>query len=232
MISFSIIIPVLNEASLVNDAVGRALRIGSGFDNEIIVIDGDEDGRTINVLNDKSVITGISARGRGEQMNHGALCAKGDVLMFLHADTKLPDHALRSISSIMEDEECAGGAFDLGIESSRPVFRLIEKLVHFRTRLTGIPYGDQAIFIRKEVFVRMKGFKDIPLMEDVEFMKRLKRSGHKISIIPQKVLTSPRRWEEEGVLFCTLRNTLLRGFYELGVQPDKLARFYYPEGKK
>ena len=227
MHSFSIIIPVLNESSVINHTVEQVCRIGCGFDMEVIVIDGDSQGRTINVLRNSEIIKGISPRGRGEQMDKGASFAHGEILLFLHTDTELPEHALRTISSVMGDKEYAGGAFDLGIRSARLIFRLMEKLVHVRTRLTRIPYGDQAIFLRKEVFDKMKGFKKIPLMEDVEFMKRIKRSGYKIRIIPQKVKTSPRRWEKEGVIYCTLRNWMLRGLYHLGVQPDKLVKFYY-----
>jgi rSAM/selenodomain-associated transferase 2 len=227
MHSFSIIIPVLNESSVINHTVEHVCRIGSGFDMEVIVIDGDSQGRTINVLRNSEIIKGISPRGRGEQMDKGASLAHGEILLFLHTDTELPANALRTISTVMGDKEYAGGAFDLGIKSARLIFRLMEKLVHVRTRLTRIPYGDQAIFLRKEVFDKMKGFKKIPLMEDVEFMKRIKRSGYKICIVPQKVKTSPRRWEKEGVIYCTLRNWMLRGLYHLGVQPDKLVKFYY-----
>jgi rSAM/selenodomain-associated transferase 2 len=229
MHSFSIIIPVLNESSIINHTVERLDRIGSGFDVEVIVIDGDKEERTINVLRNNEVIKGVSPRGRGKQMNKGASLAKGEILLFLHTDTELPGSALRRISSLMDDTRCAGGAFDLGIDSGKPVFRLLEKLVYLRTRLTSIPYGDQAIFIRKGVFDKMNGFKEIPVMEDVEFMRRMKISGHKIRIIPLKVKTSPRRWEKEGVLYCTLRNWTLRGLYHLGVQPDKLVRFYYSD---
>jgi rSAM/selenodomain-associated transferase 2 len=232
MHSFSIIIPVLNESSIINHTAEQMYRIGSGFHIEVIVIDSDKEGKTINVLKNREVIKGISPRGRGRQMNKGASVATGEILIFLHTDTELPDHAMRAISSVMDDEKYAGGAFDLGIKSGRSVFRLIEKLVYLRTRLTRIPYGDQAIFIRKEVFDAMEGYKEIPLMEDVEFMRRMKRSGYNICIIPQKVKTSPRRWEKEGIVYCTLRNWILQGLYHLGVNPGKLVKFYYRDWDK
>ncbi len=232
MYSFSIIIPVLNESSIINHTVEHVYSIGSGSDIEVIVIDGDYEGKTISVLRNKEVIKDISPMGRGKQMNKGASLAKGEILLFLHADTELPEHALRTISSVMDRGQYAGGAFDLGIKSDRSVFRLIEKLVYVRTRLTRVPYGDQAIFIKKNYFDRMNGFEEIPLMEDLEFMRRMKRSGYKICIIPQKVITSPRRWEREGVIGCTLRNWSLRSLYLLGVQPDKLVRFYYRDWEK
>ena len=232
MHSFSIIIPVLDELSIINYTVEQIFRIGSGFPVEVIVVDGDKEGKTINVLTNREVIKVISPRGRGIQMNKGASVAKGKTLVFLHTDTELPVHAMRAISSVMDDAKYAGGVFDLGIKSGRAVFRLIEKLVYFRTRLTRIPYGDQAIFIRKDVFDEMDGYKEIPLMEDVEFMGRMKRLGYNICIIPQKVKTSPRRWEKEGIVYCTLRNLILQGLYHLGVKPDKLVKFYYRDWDK
>jgi len=117
----------------------------------------------------------------------------------------------------------------LGINSDRRVFRLTEQFVSIRTHLTRIPYGDQAIFIRREVFDRLNGFKEIPIMEDVDLMWRIKKAGDKIYIIPEKVTTSPRRWEREGILYCTLRNWIIVILYLLGAKPEKLARHYYPD---
>jgi hypothetical protein len=103
---------------------------------------------------------------------------------------------------------------------------VIGTLSSFRSRLSRIPFGDQALFIRKEYFNRIGGYKEIPLMEDVELMRRIKRTGDKIWIIPERVMTSARRWEREGVIYCTFRNWTLQILYLLGVSPDKLARFY------
>lgn len=227
--SFSIIIPVLHESSIINQTIEHIRRIGAGFEFEIIVVDGDKEGGTINSIKNNDVVKIVSPKGRGIQMNKGAFTAKGEILLFLHIDTELPEGAFARISSVIDDVEYAGGAFDLGIESGRWIFRLIEKLVFVRTRATRVPYGDQAIFIRRECFETLKGFKDIPIMEDVEFMQRLKKSGYKISIIPRKVKTSSRRWEREGVLYCTMRNWALISLYSLGVKPEKLVKFYYPE---
>ncbi len=227
--SFSVIIPVLDESSTINQTIEHIYHVGSGTDIEVIVIDGDVEGKTIRAIRNKEVIKGISPRGRGKQMNKGASLAQKDILVFLHTDTELPEDAFRTISSIMEGKRYLAGAFDLGIRSSRPVFRIIEKAVYVRTRVTRIPCGDQAIFIKKDFFDRLNGFQEIPLMEDVEFMRRMKRSGYKICIIPQKVKTSPRRWEKEGIFYCTMRNWILRSLYLLGVPPDKLVRFYYSD---
>ena len=223
---FSIIMPVLHEASTINHAIDHIRDIRSGFHVEIIVVDGASGGDTIHSITDKKVTKVISQKGRGEQMNMGASLAKGNVLLFLHTDTRLPENAFSSIADVMDKKEYAGGAFELGIKSDRRIFSLIEKSVSLRTRLTRIPYGDQAMFIKREVFKRIKGFKEIPIMEDVDLMRRIKKSGHKIYIIPEKVKTSPRRWEREGVLYCTLRNWAITILYFFGAKPESLARYY------
>jgi rSAM/selenodomain-associated transferase 2 len=225
--SFSIVIPVLNEASVINHTVEHLCRIRSGFDVEVIVVDGDPHGATLSAIHHKDVIKVLSPRGRGTQMNKGASVSKGELLLFLHTDTELPEDAFSIITSFMQNTRFVGGAFDLGIDSRRPVFRLIERMVFVRTRITNVPYGDQAIFMQREFFHELNGFKDIPLMEDVELMKRIKRRGYRICIIPQKIKTSPRRWEREGVFYCTLRNWALISLYSLGVSPEKLVKFYY-----
>lgn len=230
--SFSIIIPVLNESAIINQTIEYVYRIGSGIDIEVIVVDGDPEGKTINSITNKKVIKLISPKGRGRQMNKGASIARGDILLFLHSDTELPKDAFSAISSALDKKEYVGGAFDLGIKSERLIFRLIEKMVYIRSRLTGIPYGDQAIFIKKEFFTRMNGHQEIPIMEDVELMRRIKKIGHKIYIIREKVRTSPRRYEKEGVIYCTMRNWLLIGLYYLGMKPEKLVKLYYRDWNK
>ena len=227
--TFSVIIPVLNEPLIINQTVEHVCRLSSGFGLEVIVVDGEAEGRTIKEIKNGNVIKSVSPKGRGRQMNRGASLAHGDILLFLHTDTELPEDALTVISSTMDKTRCVGGSFDLGIKSERFIFRLIEQIVHVRTRVTRIPYGDQVIFIKRDVFESMKGFREIPLMEDVDLMKRIKKSGCRTCMIPQKVKTSPRRWEREGVLYCTLRNRMLIGLYHLGVDPEKLVKFYYKD---
>jgi rSAM/selenodomain-associated transferase 2 len=159
-------------------------------------------------------------------MNKGAVAATGDILLFLHADTLLPTGAFEKIITIMRTGRYVGGAFDLGIVSDRTSYRIIECAASYRSRLTRIPYGDQAIFIRKDVFMGLGGYREFPIMEDVELMRSIKRSGHRIFIIATKVKTSPRRWEKEGIIYCTVRNWVLMTLYLLGVKPNTLARFY------
>ena len=230
--SFSIILPVLNESPIINQTIEHIYRLGHGFDLEVIVVDGDTEGGTVYRIKDERVTKVISPKGRGRQMNKGASVATGDILLFLHTDIELPENAFRTISAVIDRKQYVGGAFDLGIKSGRLIFRLIEKMVYIRTRLTGIPYGDQAIFIKKDFFAGMKGYQEIPIMEDVELMRRIKKSGYKICIIPQKVSTSPRRYKKEGVIFCTLRNWILMSLYLLGVEPEKLVKYYYRDWNK
>jgi len=224
--TFSVIIPVFNEASVINHAVEHVHHIGAGFDFEIIVVDGDAEGRTIKTLKHTGAQTITSRKGRGRQMNAGAARAQGDILIFLHTDTKLPGDAFTDISDTIHQRNHDAGAFNLGIESDRFAYRLIEKMVSIRSGITKIPYGDQAIFVKKDVFTQLGGFQEIPLMEDVEFMRRLKKSGFSICVLPKKVKTSPRRWEDEGIFYCTMRNWLLISLYLAGVRPEKLVRFY------
>lgn len=228
-ISFSFIIPVLNEQTFINNVINHTQRLCSNFEHEIIVVDGDKSRSTINLIEDENVIKIVAERGRAKQMNAGAKIAKKDVLIFLHADTELPDNALYEISNVIINNNFSCGAFELGIKSNRCIFRIIEKIVSIRTRLTKIPYGDQVIFIKKELFNKLNGYKDIPLMEDVELMQRLKKLGEKVFIIPYKVKTSSRRWDNEGVIYCTLRNWFLISLFLLGFSPEKLSRFYYKE---
>ena len=223
---FSIIIPVLKEQDRINSLIEHVHSQGYEGACEIIVVDGDPQGGTIKVIQDEDVISITSKKGRAFQMNIGAELAHGEVLIFLHADTKLPPNALEKISQVLEDAKYVGGAFDLGIGSDRLFLKYIAARARFRSRLNRIPYGDQAIFIRKSYFDKIGRFKDIPLMEDVELMRRIKKRGDEIFILRDRVKTSARRWEKEGIFYTTLRNQVLVSLYYLGVRPDKLAKYY------
>ena len=159
-------------------------------------------------------------------MNKGALLASGDIVLFLHADTEIPPDGLERICSAMRCKQYVGGSFDLGIRSRKLRFRLIERVASLRSRMTRVPYGDQAIFLRREYFLRIGGFLELPILEDVELMRRIRRLDGNICILEERVRTSARRWEHEGALYCTVRNWTLVGLYLLGVSPDRLARFY------
>jgi len=223
---FSIVIPVLNEQDQINSLIEHLHSQSYEAACEIIVADGDPQGRTIKVIRDENVTSLTSKRGRAYQMNAGAELAHGEVLIFLHADTKLPPNALEKISQVLEDAKYVGGAFDLGIDSDSLLLKYIAARTRFRSRLNRIPYGDQAIFIRRSYFDKIGRFKDIPLMEDVELMRRIKKRGDEIFILRDRVKTSARRWEKEGTFYTTLKNRLLVGLYYVGVSPDKLAKYY------
>lgn len=223
---FSIIIPVLHEAYGINPLIDHLYNQHTDRNFEVIVVDGDPDRNTLSAINHKGVIPVSAEKGRGRQMNAGAAIARGEILIFLHADTHLPFNALRQIGSAMEQKRYIGGVFDLGIRSDRLALKIIARLASLRSRLTRIPYGDQAIFMRKDYFNKIGGYREIPLMEDVELLQRVKKMGDKIWIISDRVSTSPRRWEKEGIVCCTLRNWILQGLYLMGVSPHKLAKFY------
>lgn len=222
----SIIIPVFCEQAIINRTVETVRSRRGGKAAEIIVVDGQAEKETLAAIRDGSVHKLSSEKGRGRQLNRGAAVATGDVLIFLHADTVLPSTAFERIAGAMRDKDYVGGAFDLCIDSRRMAFRVIETVANMRSRLTRIPYGDQAIFIRTSYFRTLGGFKEIPIMEDVDLMQRIKRHGRRIVIFREPVMTSARRWEKEGPVFVTLRNWFLMILHLCGVAPERLARFY------
>jgi rSAM/selenodomain-associated transferase 2 len=226
---FSIVIPAYREAGRINDMLDRLMGITGAEDSEVIVVDGAPEQSTLAVIKSPAVRKIASSKGRGVQLNTGAREAAGAILIFLHADTRLPPNALETIDRVMNSGDPVAGAFDLGIDSDRFAFRVIEKIASLRSRLTRIPYGDQAVFLRRDYFHSLGGFQDIPIMEDVELMQRIKKRGGKIHILTDRVQTSARRWEKEGILCGTLRNWLLISLYHMGVRPETLARFYKPD---
>jgi rSAM/selenodomain-associated transferase 2 len=238
MTRFSIIIPALNEAVTINGLISHLRGLQQAAKAEIIIVDGSDDGDTAGAVNHESVRCINSQRGRAIQMNTGAQIAQGDILIFLHADTRLPQDALILIDRAIGQDGVVGGAFDLAIQSNRKSLKIIGKVASRRSRMTRIPYGDQAIFIRRDYFRNLGGYPEVPLMEDVALMRIIKRRGDRIHIIPRCVGTSPRRWEKEGILYTTIRNWTLISLYFLGIPPETLAGYYrsgkhvYGAGKK
>ncbi len=224
--SISIIIPVLHEAHIINHLIGHLMRLPYDGNMEIIVVDGDPSGDSIQVIPGTLIKKILSRRGRGMQMNAGARSASGDILLFLHADTFLPSNGLILLAKAMQEPSVLGGAFDLSIDAAGRWFRWIEKAASLRSRITRIPYGDQAIFIRRNYFTACGGYAEIAIMEDVELMRRMNRSGHRITLLPFPVRTSPRRWKKTGILRNTLRNWMLLILFYLGVPAGRLKRFY------
>ena len=222
----SVILPVLNESDTINGVLARLQALGSDDLVEIIVVDGNPSGSTLAAITVPGVRTLVAEQGRACQMNRGAAVATGDILLFLHADTLLPTNAITRIREVMDDKRFVGGAFDLEFNTKRTIFKITEWYVFLRTRLTRIPFGDQAIFIRRTYFKKIGGYRDIPIMEDVELMKRIRKRTDNICIIPATVRTSVRRYEQEGILYCTLRNWLLQISFALGMPAERLAKWY------
>lgn len=223
---FSVVVPVLDEAAEINSVIACVRSLERSSDCEIIVVDGDQKGGTINVITDEKVVGTTSEKGRAKQMNAGAALAHGEILIFLHADTQLPNDALAGISEALCDESCVGGAFGLSVDTDNVFIRCLAAMSCYRNRLTRVPFGDQAIFVRTDYFEKIGCFKDIPFLEDVELMKRIRKHHDRICILNQRVRTSARRWEKEGVLFATMRNFLVLVLFRLGVSPHKLAKLY------
>ena len=220
------IVPVLHEAERINHLIGHLIQLDPEKMSEIIVVDGAPEKDTLLGIVDDKTRKISTEKCRAKQMNAGAFAARGEVLVFLHADTELPLSALKRLNEFINRNEYVGGAFDLGIKSDKRIYRVIAFLGSLRSRLNRIPSGDQAIFIRRNYFNKIGGYKDIPLMEDAELMRRMKRSNKKIFIFRDRVMTSTRRWEEEGVTYCILRNWMLQILYFLGVSPHKLVKYY------
>lgn len=219
----SIIIPVLNEEK----ALSYLLNSLQSFDDEnheVIVVDGGSFDNSLFIAQEKVKTVIVSKPGRALQMNSGAELASGDVLLFLHVDTILPESALTAISSSCINDNC-WGRFDVRLSSDKSVYRLIEGFINIRSRLTSIATGDQAIFIRRDLFNRFNGFPEIALMEDVALSKRLKKQAAPVCL-KDRVITSSRRWETRGVIATVLLMWKLRLYYFFGVSPDKLQKMY------
>lgn len=217
----SVILPTLNEEGAIETTIRQ---VAGSHEVEVIVSDGGSTDRTVEIAQRYARVVS-SMCGRGCQMNSGAKGASGDILLFLHADTLLPEGWADKINAVMADERVAGGAFSLSIDSDKLSHKIIAAAANIRTLMTNIPYGDQGIFVRRSVFDKIGGFREIPIMEDVDFIRRLKNTG-KVLILKDKVKTSARRWEKEGAVYTTLRNWLLMSLYCMGVQPEKLYWFY------
>ena len=219
--SLSIIIPTLNESARIQAAIQSARK---GLPLEVIVADGGSSDETVQIASSEGATVIQTHRGRAVQMNAGADIARGRHLLFLHADTRLPNGYPVHIRRILNDS-AVGGAFIFGIAQPFSGSRLVEWMTNFRARHLQMPYGDQAIFIRRRDFIEMGGYKPMPIMEDYDFIRRLRCRG-RIVIADAVVLTSSRRWLALGALRTTLINQLLIAGYHCGVTPEKLAMFY------
>jgi rSAM/selenodomain-associated transferase 2 len=223
-VTISVIIPTLDEAAGIESAIEAVAALRP---HEILVADGGSRDGTPALAAARPCRVVASPRGRAVQMNAGAASATGAILLFLHADTRLPLTAFDDVDRALADPDTVGGRFDVRLDRAGAVYRLIETLMNARSRATRIATGDQAIFVRRRVFEDLGGYAPIPLMEDVEFSRRLKRRG-RVACLRTRVVTSARRWEQAGPWRTILRMWWLRALYAAGVSPHRLARAYAP----
>jgi len=218
----SVVVPVLNEERTLPATLDAARDAGVC---EVIVVDGGSTDRTAEAAAAHGARVLRSARGRARQMNAGAAAARGDVLLFLHADTLLPAGFGAAVVDALDDEQTAGGRFDVELWPSNFLLWLTGELINLRSRIARIATGDQAIFVRGEVFEAMGGFEEVPLMEDVRLCRELKRRG-RVACLRQRVRTSSRRWSRDGVVRTILLMWSLRFLHACGVSPARLRKWY------
>jgi rSAM/selenodomain-associated transferase 2 len=221
-INVSVIVPVLDEEKTIATMLDALIALAP---HEIIVVDGGSTDRTAEICQQFDVKVMVSARGRARQMNSGAKAASGDILLFLHADTTLPNSAFDDIRLALGDCRYVGGRFDVELAGQHWMLKVIGAMINYRSRLSKVSTGDQAIFVRRFVFEQIGGYPDIPLMEDVAFCRMLRHTGE-IACLKSRVMTSARRWEIDGVWRTILRMWALKLLYLAGVSPNRLKQYY------
>ncbi len=217
----SVIVPALNEAENIVKSL-NSIRSQQG-EFEIIVVDGCSTDGTAEVARPHATVINSQEQGRAIQMNAGARHACGDVLLFLHADSHLPHKALSILGSALLDPRIVGGTFTLEFDSQKFLLRVVAFFTRFRFRF--FHYGDQGIFVRKAIFQELGGFRQIPIMEDIEFLNRLRKKGE-VVLIKKPVTTSARRFMRRGIIRQQLLDITLVFLYLLGTSPERLSRLY------
>jgi rSAM/selenodomain-associated transferase 2 len=223
--ALSIIVPTLNEEQVLGHTLTRLKQEKNSEMIEVIVVDGGSSDTTLALAESAGCRIICSAQGRGRQMNAGAAAAGGEVLLFLHTDTLLPDNFSRLILDAVRRPSFAAGAFSLAIDSPARSLATIAWFANLRSRLLQLPYGDQAIFVTRETFNALGGFPEMAIMEDFVFIRKLKKAG-KIIILPERATTSARRWQNIGILRTTLINQAIVCGHGLGISPAILAGWY------
>ena len=221
----SIIIPTLNEAGTIKETITQ---LQKSKEVEIVVVDGGSRDNTIEIARSLGARVLFTEASKAVQMNAGAAESVGDVLLFLHADTRLPDNFDAKVMAAVNQNGFCAGAFSLGIESDARGLRLIERIANWRSRFFQMPYGDQALFVCRDLFNEIGSFPDFPIMEDFELVRRLRQKG-RIRILPESVRTSPRRYLNFGILKTWFLNQIIIAAYYLGIPPERLAGWYRRE---
>jgi rSAM/selenodomain-associated transferase 2 len=222
--TLTVVIPVLNEAEGIADHLGR-LQDLRARGAEIVVVDGGSDDATVDLADGLADRVVVAPRGRASQMNAGARQARGDVLLFLHADTRLPSGADRVIAAELARVGGVWGRFDVRIAGRHPLLAVVARLMNARSRWTGIATGDQAVFVTRTAFEKVGGYADLPLMEDIVLSRALKRISPPVCL-RERVVTSGRRWEKRGVARTIWLMWRLRLAFALGADPRALALAY------
>jgi len=220
--ALSVVVPTLDEAEALPATLAAARQPGVC---EVIVVDGGSRDGTRAVARTLADRVLEAPRGRARQMNAGAAAARGDVLLFLHADTRLPAGYAQAVAGALADPAVVGGRFDVRLDAAGLAYRALGRLISLRSRLTRVATGDQAIFVRRVVFERLGGYPLVPLMEDVALSRAMKRAG-RVACLSETVTTSARRWQRHGVARTVLLMWALRAAYYAGVPPARLARVY------
>lgn len=221
-LDISIIIPVLNEAQIIQNICEKIHEMGNY--RELLVVDGGSYDETCQLATPYASVLS-SRQGRAIQMNTGARNAQGNILWFLHADCIPHPNSIDAILNAIQNLQIAGGAFSYHLDADGLIYRLSEGLSNYKNRIFNVFYGDMGIFIRKNIFQKMGGYQEIPLMEDIDLCLRLKKMGKTI-ILPQRILTSARRWKDEGPLKNIIRNWLLQLGWISGISPHFLIKYY------
>ncbi len=218
----SVIVPVINEQKQLATTLSHVhLTLG----DELIVVDGGSTDQTLDIARQFATEVLTSPPGRARQMNLGAARATGDILLFLHADTHLPPSGLDAVRHVMQLPRIVGGAFRLAIAPATPGLRLIAWGANLRARFGQLPYGDQALFVRRGLFETLGGYADEPFLEDVKLVLAMRRHG-RLALVPKPVRTSGRRWLNEGVVYTSVRNNAIMALFFCGVAPATLKRWY------
>jgi len=218
---FSIIIPVCNEPNL-KESISKIKKLDKINDTQIILSSCSKE-----KIKDKSIKKVLSKKGRPNQLNSGAKIAKGKILIFLHLDTTLPNDALIKIEEALKSQKYTAGAFKIKFNTKNIFLKIISSLTNLRSKISKIPYGDQAIFIKRKSFEKIGGFKNVPFLEDVFLMESLKKEKLKINILNDFVITSTRKWERDGIFKRTILNRLIILGHILKIKPETLAKLYY-----